>query len=81
MLNVLFQALNQPFEDEPGLVEQQPHCFDVAIWYWNNKGLNSYADKNTQTAFDTITRRINGGLNGKADRDSLWRQAKQVLSC
>jgi len=48
----------------------------VAAWFWTKKGLNSLADEGK---FDSITRKINGGLNGKADRDKLFARAKQVL--
>ena len=41
---------------------------DVAGWFWNSKGLNSYADKDD---IMIITRRINGGINGLEDR-KLW---------
>ena len=77
----LLQALGRPFEAQPLIVAQQPHCFDVSIWYWNSRSLSGLADQNTQAAFDQITRRINGGFNGKPDRDLLWRKAKQVLGC
>lgn len=55
--------------------------FRTSTWYWNSRSLNQYADQHTQDSFDTITRRINGGLNGKADRDQYWRRAKSVLGC
>ena len=29
----------------------------------------------------TASRAINGGLNGKEDRDKFWRTAKSVLGC
>jgi putative chitinase len=48
----------------------------VAAWFWTKKGLNSLADEGK---FDSITRKINGGLNGKADRDKLFARAKLVL--
>lgn len=55
--------------------------FRTTAWFWNSRSLNQYADQHTQAAFDNITRRINGGYNGKADRDKYWRQAKSVLGC
>ena len=39
-------------------------------------GLNALADKDQ---FTTITRRINGGLNGLEQRMQLWARAKAVL--
>jgi putative chitinase len=38
--------------------------------------LNALAD---QDQFNTITRRINGGLNGLEDRLQLWARARAVL--
>ncbi|MEN6623608.1 MAG: glycoside hydrolase family 19 protein [Smithella sp.] len=46
-------------------------------WYWKKKGLNALAD---QEKFETITRRINGGLNGYEERKRLYALAKQVLA-
>jgi putative chitinase len=48
-----------------------------AAWFWATKGLNTLADADK---FETITRRINGGLNGEADRLKLWAKALEVLA-
>jgi putative chitinase len=48
----------------------------AAGWFWYTKQLNSLAD---QGDFKTITRRINGGLNGYTDRCEHWERAKKVL--
>lgn len=48
-----------------------------AGWFWNSKGLNSYADRSDMV---TITKRINGGLNGQDDRMKLYQIALVVLS-
>lgn len=47
-----------------------------AGWFWAQHGLNELADAGD---FERITRRINGGLNGQADRLLLWRKAREVL--
>jgi putative chitinase len=39
--------------------------------------LNYFADKDD---FITITRRINGGLNGLEDREAYWEKAKLALA-
>jgi putative chitinase len=49
----------------------------TAAWYWNSRGLNRYADAGD---FITITRRINGGLNGLEDRQMYWARAQEALS-
>ncbi|MDF1653201.1 glycoside hydrolase family 19 protein, partial [Pseudomonas aeruginosa] len=48
-----------------------------AAWWWASHGLNDLADRGE---FAAITRRINGGLNGQAERLALWERAKAVLS-
>ena len=50
--------------------------FRVAGWFWTTRGLNDLADRRQ---FDAITRRINGGLNGKAERDRYYALALRVL--
>ena len=50
--------------------------FRVAGLFWQRNGLNELADREM---FETITRRINGGLNGYDDRLKYYARAKQVL--
>ena len=57
------------FEAEPErLAELQWACLSAAD-YWDWKGLNALADAGD---FEGITRKINGGLNGLADRRARW---------
>jgi putative chitinase len=48
----------------------------TALDYWKTRGLNQYADKDDVT---TITKKINGGLNGFDDRKKYLSRAKTVL--
>lgn len=65
------------FEAEPELLEQARWAAWSAADYWGWRKLNELADAG---AFETITRRINGGLNGQADRLARWERAKQALA-
>jgi len=47
-----------------------------AGWFWADNGLNALADSGD---FVTLTRRINGGTNGLADRQALYAKAKRLL--
>jgi putative chitinase len=47
-----------------------------AGWFWNKKGLNTLAD--TQD-YETMTKRINGGLIGLDDRKAKIAKALSVL--
>ncbi|MCP2054333.1 UNVERIFIED_ORG: putative chitinase [Pseudomonas fluorescens] len=60
----------------PDLLEQPQWAAESAAWFWTANGLNALAD---QDQFNTITRRINGGLNGLEDRLQLWARARAVL--
>jgi predicted chitinase len=54
-------------------------AFRIAGLYWRKKGLNELADRVTAEAFREITRRINGGFNGLADRQQYYEMAKAIL--
>lgn len=60
----------------PELLEQPQWAAESAAWFWGQNGLNELADRDQ---FNSITRRINGGLNGLQDRLQLWARARAVL--
>jgi len=60
----------------PELLEQPQWAAESAAWFWEQNGLNELADRDQ---FNSITRRINGGLNGLDDRLQLWARARAVL--
>lgn len=53
------------FEANPEKLAEFPWAFLASVYYWSSRNLNRYADTNN---IEMITRRINGGLNGYADR-------------
>jgi predicted chitinase len=66
------KALGLDLVNNPELAAKPENASRVAAWYWNSRGLNKLAD---QGNFDGITKRINGGYNGKADRDAYHARA------
>lgn len=60
----------------PELLEQPANAASSAGWWWANHGLNGLADLEQ---FDRITKIINGGKNGAADRLALYGSAKKAL--
>ena len=70
-------ALGLDLINQPELLEKPQHACMSAAWFWATKGLSTLADEGK---FETITRRINGGLNGLADRQMLYARALKVLS-
>jgi putative chitinase len=62
---------------QPELLEQPIYAALSAAWFWQANGLNSLADAGQ---FEAITKKINGGLNGQADRLDLYNTALRVLA-
>lgn len=67
----------------PELLEKPDYAVRVGVWYWDSRKLNTEADKafgaNLELAFKTITRSINGGLNGYEDRLALYKRILVLL--
>lgn len=75
------QALGLNLEANPTLVATPEVGFRTSVWFWTRHNLNALADAGTLEAFRLITRKINGGTNGQADREKYWASAKSVLVC
>ena len=71
------EALGVPFADTPELILQPEWAVMSAGWFWNKKNLNSLADSKD---YETMTKRINGGLNGFDDRKFKIAKAFEVLN-
>ena len=71
------EALTLDLVNHPELLEKPQHACMSAAWFWSSRGLNTLADAGK---LDTITRRINGGQNGAADRQALYARALKVLA-
>jgi putative chitinase len=61
----------------PELLEQAEWACKSAAWFWNSRNLNSLADKGD---FIGLTRRINGGINGLAERQVFYATGLRVLA-
>jgi predicted chitinase len=68
--------LGVDFVSDPDLAAQPRYAFLTAALYWKRKGLNELADK---MDFITITKRINGGVNGLKQREKYYDLAKMAL--
>jgi putative chitinase len=69
-------ALGQDFITHPERLELPGQAVAASCWWWQQHGLNTLADSGD---FLHITRVINGGSNGLADRSRYWVRAKAVL--
>jgi putative chitinase len=73
----LGKALGVDFIDHPELVAEPQYAADASCWWWDAHGCNQLADAGD---FVGLTRRINGGTNGLAQREANWARAKQVAN-
>lgn len=87
--------LGLDLEGNPDLASKPAQAFRVACWFWSKNNINALADAlkgdadldcakvinvpSDAKAFDKITKVINGGYNGKHDRDKYYRLALTVL--
>lgn len=62
--------------DTPELLEEPRWAAMSAGWFWRSRKLNNLADIGD---FKGITRVINGGYNGLADREMYYKRALEVL--
>ena len=62
---------------QPELLEQTVNACRSVGWFWQMKGLNALADAGDQVK---VTRRINGGVNGLAERLAMFSVAQRVLA-
>jgi putative chitinase len=61
---------------EPDLVAQPELAVDSAGWFWTTNRLNQLADTGD---VKSVTRRINGGFNGLADREAKYNKLIVLL--
>jgi putative chitinase len=62
---------------DPSQLESVDLACRSAGWFWKKHGLNELADHQD---FLLITKRINGGTNGWANRLALYKKAQEVLA-
>ena len=71
------EALGLDLEHFPEMLEALVPACRSAGWFWQTHGLNELADA---ADFERITRRINGGLNGYAERCAFLQRAEGALA-
>lgn len=69
------RALGKDFTADPTALAEQKYAALGAAWWWSRHGCNELADSGN---FIALTRRINGGTNGFADRQKYHRRARLV---
>lgn len=70
------QACGLDFEGNPNLVTSPEHALKPALQEWSDGNLNAAADRND---IRTITKTINGGLNGFPERQAFFAKLLPLL--
>jgi predicted chitinase len=68
--------LGVDFVSNPDLAADPKYAFETAALYWKLNGCNELADKQD---FVGVTKKINGGTNGLAERERYYALAKSAL--
>lgn len=70
------EALGVDLLAYPDLLTDRAYAALSAGWYWQMRGLNPLADAGE---IELVSRRINGGEHGLAERAALWKRARLAL--
>lgn len=70
------QVMGIDFVSDPDLVASPQYAVTAAGWFWDMRNINRFAD---QDDLIRVTRLVNGGRNGLADREKYLNRSKQVL--
>lgn len=73
----LYNDIGVDYLSNPDLLLTEADSMVSAIWFWNKRGLNRFADRDD---IYTITKRINGGYNGFRHRQQLLKHYKEVFN-
>lgn len=69
------KALKVDLVNHPTRAADPRYAFRIAVWFWTTRGLNAVADRGD---FKAVTRIINGGYNGLADRQARLSRVRAV---
>jgi putative chitinase len=69
-------SIETPLEEIPDFLATFEGAIQSACWFWETNNLNQYADSGDIL---TMTKKINGGTLGLADRQQHYQHAIQVL--
>ena len=75
--DAISKSLGIDFLNNPTKLSEPEFAVLSAFWFWKRNSLNRYADLKD---FKELTRKINGGYKGLADREILYKKALEVLN-
>jgi putative chitinase len=74
------KSINEDVVSNPDMVSGK-YALLSAAWFWSNNGLNKLADGGaTDLVVTSITKKVNGGTNGLADRIKHFKEYYHLLA-
>ena len=70
------KAIGMPYDEITPYMETKAGAVESACWYWSNNRINSIVDTG---GMRKLTKIINGGVHGLADRENRYTQIKTIL--
>lgn len=64
---------------DPAQAGKMPAAARIGAAFWSMRGLNAFADMNSEDGFQRMTKRLNGGLLGYADRHARWKAIRKIM--
>jgi putative chitinase len=71
------QSIGMSPEQAADYTRTQKGAFESACWFWNSRNLNRFCDADD---IQGMSRGVNGGTNGMADRIDRYNKAKLILN-
>ncbi|KAF2331478.1 MAG: glycoside hydrolase family 19 protein [Flavobacterium nitrogenifigens] len=69
---------NDKILSEPELLLTEVNALVSALWYWKMNKINSVIDNNNELSIQRVTRKINGGTTGIAQRIVLFHEVSKL---
>lgn len=64
---------------DPEQAGKMPAAARIGAAFWSMRGLNAFADMDSEDGFRRMTQKLNGGLNGYADRHARWKAIRKIM--
>jgi putative chitinase len=75
----LAKHLNNPLIlENPDLLLTEVNALVSALWYWQTNDINKLIDNDTEKSIQRVTKKINGGLIGLAERTALFNEVSKL---
>ncbi|CAC9972899.1 glycoside hydrolase family 19 protein [Flavobacterium panici] len=78
-----YEAFSKHLKDEKILTEPETLLSEInalvsALWYWQTNKINAVIDDDNNLSIKRVTKKINGGLLGLAERATLFKEVSKL---